>query len=116
MPATLIYDGQCLFCTRSARRLQAFAGASRLAIVPVDAPGAMDLHLDLSYSRALKAVQFVHQNGMLCEGAEAAAQAVSLRPGFAFIKYLYYMPVLRQLSDLAYAIIARNRRRCASCG
>jgi len=115
MPATLIYDDQCPFCRRSARRLQAFSGPGRLNIVPLDAPGAMDLHRELEYSRALKAVQLVLENGRLCQGAEAGANAVSLRPGFSFVKFLYYLPLIRQAADLGYRFIARNRNRCPAC-
>jgi acetyl esterase len=115
MPSTLIYDGQCPFCVRSARRLQAFAGQSRLAIVPLDAPGAMELHSRLSYARALAAVQLVLENGYLCEGAEAAFNALGLRPGFGFLKLLYYVPLFRQAADFAYRVIAARRRRCPAC-
>ena len=115
MPATLIFDGQCRFCTRSARRLQAFAGAKRLQIVAMDAPGAMDLHQDLSYTKALKAVQLILKNGYLCEGAEAAFTALSLRPGFGFLRVLYQLPLIKQLSKAAYWVFARGRKRCVAC-
>ena len=116
MPATLIYDDQCPFCRRSAARLQRFAGPDRLAIVSLHAPGAMDLHPDLEFGRALKAVHLALENGYLCRGAEAGFNAVALRPGLGFLKYPYYIPVIRQISDAAYAFIARRRRRCESCG
>lgn len=116
MPATLIYDGQCRFCVRAARRLQFWAGRGRLEIVPLDAPGAMELHPDLSYSKALAAVQLVLPEGRLCQGAEAGLRAMSLRPGFAWLAFLYYLPLIRQACDLCYRLIARGRRRCAACG
>jgi predicted DCC family thiol-disulfide oxidoreductase YuxK len=115
MPATLIYDDQCPMCRRWARRLRSFTGSRALAIVAMDDPGAMDLHRDLSYARALKAVQLVLDDGRLCEGAEAAFQAASLRPGFGFLKFPYYLPLLRPLFDLSYRFIARNRNRCPAC-
>jgi acetyl esterase len=115
MPATLIYDGQCPFCVKSARRLQALVGAGRLSILPLDSPAAMALHPDLSYSRALGAVQLVLENGALCEGAEAACSALALRPGLGFIRLVYYLPLLRQIFDLAYKISGLRRRRCAGC-
>jgi predicted DCC family thiol-disulfide oxidoreductase YuxK len=115
MPGTLIYDAHCPFCRRWALRLQRFAGADRLQIAAMDAPGTMDLHPNFDYSRAVRAVQLILENGYLCEGAEAAMNAVALRPGFGFLKYFYYVPLFRQAADLFYAIIARNRNRCESC-
>ena len=116
MPATLVYDGQCPFCTRSARRMQAIVGEIRLKIVPLDAPGAMELHRDLSFERAIRAVQLVLENGYLCEGAEAACNALALRPGLGLLKILYYLPLIRQSLDFAYKVVARNRMRCEACG
>jgi predicted DCC family thiol-disulfide oxidoreductase YuxK len=115
MPATLIYDGQCGFCKKSARLLQELAGPERLAIVSLDAPSAMDLHPDLSFSKALEAPQLVLENGYLCQGAEAAFNAAGLRPSLGFLKYLYYFPVIRQFSDFAYKIVSQKRNRCESC-
>jgi predicted DCC family thiol-disulfide oxidoreductase YuxK len=102
-------------CRRWARRLLRFVGPQQLAIVSMDAPGAMDLHRDLSYAKALKAVQLVLPNGRLCEGAEAAFQALALRPGLGLLKIIYYIPPIRQASDLSYRFIARNRNRCPAC-
>jgi predicted DCC family thiol-disulfide oxidoreductase YuxK len=116
MPATLLYDGLCPFCLRSARRLQAFSGPERLTILPLDAPGAMELHPGLNYSRALTAVQLILENGYLCQGAEAAFNALGLRPGFGFLKILYYLPLFRQIADLIYFFVSKRRRRCESCG
>jgi predicted DCC family thiol-disulfide oxidoreductase YuxK len=115
MPATLIYDGQCPLCRRWASRLQAFAGESRLSLAALDDPGAMELHRDLSYAKALKAVQLVLENGRLCDGAEAGFQAIALRPGWGFLAWFYYLPPLRQIFDLIYRYISRNRNRCPSC-
>jgi predicted DCC family thiol-disulfide oxidoreductase YuxK len=115
MPAILIYDGLCPFCARSARRMRDFVGAGRLDIVALEAPGAMELHRDLSHARALGAVQLLLENGYLCEGAEAAFNALALRPGLGVLKFAYYLPGLRQLADFAYKVVARNRRRCRDC-
>ena len=81
----------------------------------LDAPGAMDLHTDLNYTKALKAVQLVLPSGRLCEGAEAAFQVLALKTGLGPLKFLYYLPLLRQAFDLSYRFVARNRNRCASC-
>ena len=115
MPATLIYDSQCPFCARSAKRLQRFAGADRLAILSLHSSRAMELHPDLDFVKAMKAVHLVLENGYLCSGAEAGYNAVALRPGLGILKYPYYFPVIRQISDAIYALIAKRRQRCEAC-
>jgi predicted DCC family thiol-disulfide oxidoreductase YuxK len=102
-------------CRRWARRLQDFCGPEALSILALDEPGAMDLHRDLDYARALRAVQLVLGNGRLCQGAEAGFQALSLRPGLSFLKFLYYLPGIRQAADLCYRYVSRNRNRCPAC-
>ena len=67
MPSTLIFDGQCPRCLRLARILESVAGKGRLRILSMDAPGAMDLHPDLEYARALKAPQLLLENGHKAE-------------------------------------------------
>jgi acetyl esterase len=116
MPATLIYDGQCPFCIKSAERLQRWAGPSRLEIIAMEDPGAMLHHPDLDYARTLAAVQLILSNGYLCEGAEAAANAAALKPGWRFLKIVYYLPLIRQFANLSYRVVARKRRRhCEGC-
>jgi predicted DCC family thiol-disulfide oxidoreductase YuxK len=114
--ATLIYDSGCAFCTRTAHRMQAWAGSQRLAILAYDAPGAMDLHPDLSFQRSLESVQLVRTDGRLSQGAEAAVWAIGLRPGFGWLPWVQAFSGIRQISEMTYRFIARRRRRCPECG
>ena len=115
MPSTLIFDGQCARCLRLARILRSLAGGSRLRILSMDAPGAMDLHPNLEYAAALKAPQLILDNGYLCGGAEAGANALALNPLFRPLKYLYYAPLLRQAADLFYRLFFSRKSPCPSC-
>ncbi len=42
-------------------------------------------------------------------GAEAIVRALATRGGIAKIGYVYYVPGIRQLSDLLYFLVARVR-------
>jgi hypothetical protein len=86
-----------------------------LLTLPYDAPGAMDLHPNLSLQRALRAVQLVLKSGHLCEGAEAVAFTLAMRPGFGFVVVLYHLPLFRQLAQLLYFIFKNRPRTCETC-
>jgi predicted DCC family thiol-disulfide oxidoreductase YuxK len=112
--ATLIYDGQCPRCTSFARWGQRWS-QGRLKAVPLDAPGALDLHSDLSFSKAMGAPQVVLANGYLCEGAEAAAWVVGSRKGFAFIPLGARLPILKQAAQFLYGCLKAPARDCPTC-
>ena len=113
-PTTLIYDGQCLKCLSFAQWLNTWC-QGHVRIVSMDEPGAMDLHLNLSYARAVRAPQLILPNGYLCQGAEAVAWALSLRPGFAWLAVVFHLPLFRQLSHLAYWLLRAKPRDCPTC-
>jgi predicted DCC family thiol-disulfide oxidoreductase YuxK len=95
--------------------LEGLAGSQRLRSLPYDSPGAMDLHPELDLARVQRSVQLILENGYLCEGAEAACNALALMPGLRALKFLYYLPFCRQLADFSYFLIARQRKNCPHC-
>lgn len=111
---TLIYDGLCPRCTAFARWGQRWS-QGRLAVTPLDAPGALELHTDLSYSKALAAPQVVLANGYLCEGAEAAAWVLGSRKGFYFVPLLCRFPVLKQAAQFFYWCFKARPKPCPTC-
>ena len=133
---TLIYDGDCSFCMdavywlelRGADRTLAFrsyqSAPPQMALAGLTANDFQhaaylvdDRHVDFDVSgQALRPVVF--------RGAAAVNYALRALPGFRclgwrLLGYLYYVPGLRQVEDLGYAWVARNRHRfsrgCA-CG
>jgi predicted DCC family thiol-disulfide oxidoreductase YuxK len=85
-------------------------------LVPLDSPGAAELHPDLSYARMLTSAHLVLPNGYLAAGAEAGALALGQREGWGWLFQLYYFPVLKQLAQAAYWLIRATRRKCTACG
>lgn len=112
--ATLIYDGLCPKCRAFARWGQAW-GQGRLKALSYDEPGALDLHTDLSFARAISAPQVVLANGYLCEGAEAVAWVLGSRAGFGFVPVLYRFPILKQAAQLLYWALKARPKGCESC-
>jgi hypothetical protein len=75
----------------------------------------MDLHPDLSLEACLRAVQLVRTDGGLSQGAQAAAQAAGLKPGFGWLPWLASLPLIRDVAAASYALASRNRTRCETC-
>jgi predicted DCC family thiol-disulfide oxidoreductase YuxK len=106
-----LYDGNCRFCTRSARRLEGVVGASRLEIRSVQTPGALDAFPGISHAACMKRLHLVEPDGRVAQGAEAVARAIALLPFVGVLAFVYYVPGLRSLADALYALVARYRYR-----
>lgn len=103
----LIYDGECRFCTAQVERLGRWAGP-RLDKLPLQTPGLLEA-LGLDYDAAMQAMHLVTCDGAIYRGLEAAVQALRHRPVLGRLVLLYYVPIIRQLADLGYRLVARYR-------
>ncbi len=112
--AALIYDGYCPRCVAFARWGGRWS-RGRLDVLSFEAPGAMQLHPDLSYARAQSAPQMVLDDGRLTQGAEAVAWVLGSRPGFGFIPVLYQAPGFKQAARLLYWAFKARSKPCAAC-
>jgi predicted DCC family thiol-disulfide oxidoreductase YuxK len=117
---TLLYDGACPFCTRSARAVQRALGEKRVALHDFQQPGGMDAYPDLAPQALKSKMHVVMPEGPIFAGAEAFARIFARLPGVGWLAWLYYVPGLRQIADGVYAFIAKHRYRlfgrAASCG
>lgn len=107
-PAILIYDGDCGFCTRSARWLERQAKGYRIA--PYQ---SIDLDpLGVSEAQAQAAVLWIGADGAVVTGHDAIAAALrhSARPR-SWIGAALTAPPLRWLGRRVYPVVARNRHR-----
>ncbi len=100
--AELLYDADCGFCKRVLRRYGRFLRRDVRAL-PLQEYASTDARL--SRQELQKAITLVLEDGRVYSGAEAIARAVG---GPA---RLYFVPGLRQLANLAYDWVARNRGR-----
>jgi predicted DCC family thiol-disulfide oxidoreductase YuxK len=106
----VIYDGACRFCVGQARRLESLVGG-RARFESFRDPGVLERHAQLTREGCERALQVVEPDGRVRSGAEAVVHTLALRKGFTALKWLYRLPVVRQLFDLGYRQVARNRFR-----
>jgi predicted DCC family thiol-disulfide oxidoreductase YuxK len=104
----LVYDGDCAFCTSSARLLGRIGPAAEIVAWQLgDLPG-----LGLTEAKAAAAVQWVEIDGTVRCGHEAIAAALRSAGGiWALAGRALLLPGVSPLAALAYRLIAGNRHR-----
>lgn len=108
-PLAVLFDGHCRFCCGGARRLAKWARPGSLHMVDFQAPGALDAFPGIDHATCMRHMILIAPDGRQYTGAEAIVHALATRGGLARVGYLYYVPGIRQLSNLLYAGVARIR-------
>jgi predicted DCC family thiol-disulfide oxidoreductase YuxK len=108
---TVLFDGNCRFCTRSARAVQRRFGRARIAVQDFQEPGALGRYPAVTLEAAMDKMHVVLADGRVFAGAEAFARVVASIPYVGWVAFLYYVPGLRRLADLAYRLVSRHRYR-----
>jgi predicted DCC family thiol-disulfide oxidoreductase YuxK len=103
----LLYDGECRFCQAASARLMRMAGP-HLRRVSLHEPGLLAA-LGLDHDAVMKAMHLVTPEGRVYLGLEALVQALRHRRVLGAVVKAYYIPGIRQLSDLGYRLVARYR-------
>jgi predicted DCC family thiol-disulfide oxidoreductase YuxK len=106
-----LYDGHCRFCTRQVKTLQRIVGRDRLETRSFQDDGVLATFPGIPYDAAMARMHIVTPDGRVYAGAEAAARAIARIPWVGWLAYVYYVPGLRQLAELTYRWIAKNRYR-----
>jgi predicted DCC family thiol-disulfide oxidoreductase YuxK len=105
----LVYDGDCAFCTTSARFAERRV-RPRGDIVPWQFADLADL--GVTRQRALHEVLWVTPAGTVYGGAWAVAKALMSAGGaWAVLGAVLTLPVVRGFAHGAYRLIANNRHR-----
>jgi predicted DCC family thiol-disulfide oxidoreductase YuxK len=109
----LIYDGDCAFCTSSARwlaeRLNRPLGPN-VRLVPWQFTDLATL--STTAERAQHEALFVAVDGTIHGGAAAFAEWLKFRGGgYAVVGHLMSLPGIRLLAAAVYRVIAKNRHR-----
>ncbi len=107
----VLYDGRCRFCTQSAAKLARFFGPTRVVTVNFQDAGVLDRYPSITYQAAMAAMHVVAPDGQVYPGAAGVARLIRALPLVGIISYLYYLPIIKQLADLAYRLIAKHRYR-----
>ena len=107
-PPTLVFDGDCGFCTTSAGWAQRLApGLSTVAWQHANLAA-----LGLTAGAAAARVQFVGDDATVVSGAAAVAAVLRCGGrGWAALGRLLQLPGVRSLAELGYTLVARYRYR-----
>ena len=106
---TVLYDGECRFCTRSAHTIQRRFGRARVALKNFQEEGALEPYPLVTHDAAMKKMHVVLADGRVFAGAAAFARILASIPVVGWLAYVYYVPGIKQLADLAYALVAKYR-------
>ena len=104
----LVYDGDCAFCTSSARLLERIGPAAEVVAWQQTDLAA----LGLTEEKAAGAVQWVEVGGTIRSGHEAIAAALGGAGGiWALAGRVLLIPAIAPIAAVAYRLIADNRDR-----
>lgn len=107
--AVLLYDGDCAFCSSSARLLQRVV--RRLPSVEPYQLADLDA-LDVTEQQCVESVQWIGRDGRHEEGHRAIAQVlVDAGKGWTVIGRGLRLPGIDWLAAVVYRWVARNRHR-----
>lgn len=107
---TLIFDGECGFCTRSRDLLVRLDHRHRVRTVPYQGSGVAE-RVGVSREDLARSVYWLDDDGSRYSGAEAASAAVSAAVGSRLPLRVYRLPGVRQLEEAVYRWVANNRHR-----
>lgn len=109
-PATLIYDGDCGFCTVSAMSVKRRVDGDSVRVVPWQ---SLDLaEIGLTEAEASSAAYWVSPDGSLRRGHEAVADALGAMGGpYSLLGRLVALPPFVWVAPAVYALVARYRHR-----
>ncbi|MGQ0644036.1 MAG: thiol-disulfide oxidoreductase DCC family protein [Elusimicrobiota bacterium] len=105
----LVYDGDCAFCRRWARRLRAVT-KSRADYAPYQEAAA--IFPEIPRGDFEKSIQLIGPDGSVTSGAEAAYRTLALVPaGIPFLRLYERAPFFAALSEKIYGFVSRHRHR-----
>ncbi|HYO58860.1 DUF393 domain-containing protein [Archangium sp.] len=108
----ILYDGHCRLCIGAAKQFERLLGSHGTELRSFREEGVLAAFPGILPERCEQRMQLIQADGRIFEGAEAVVQALGRRlPGK--LLFVYYVPGLRQVVDLAYRLVARYRFRIA---
>jgi predicted DCC family thiol-disulfide oxidoreductase YuxK len=107
---TLIFDGNCGFCTRSRNFLVRLDRKRRIRTVPYQRQGTAEA-AGVSLERLATEVCFVDAAGTPAWGAAAVNAALGTALGIRLPTTVYRLPGIRGLQDRLYRWVSANRHR-----
>src|SRR5882672_3766173 len=107
---TLVYDGECEFCSRLARWVQTHDRRGRVVVRPNQEPGLIS-SLGLTRAEVDRASWVVEPGGRRFEGAAGISRVLrELGGGWSVLGSLYLVPAVGWVEDRYYQRVARRRK------
>ena len=109
----IIYDGECPFCRKQVTRFKDRDDQHAFEFVPRQAEGLEQRFPQILEGDFNTGMRLIETDGTLYAAADAVYQITRRLRGFRNLAWLYRVPVLKQICQLGYAWIAKNRYRLA---
>lgn len=114
-PFTLIYDGECAFCTRWTRWVQRHDRDSRIHCVPHQTPGVMKRY-GLTREKMVREVWWISSSGDRFGGAYAVNEVLKHLGGiWSWLGKVLEFPPLLWLEQKVYEWVAKHRHYILRC-
>lgn len=110
-PYTLVYDGNCRFCVRSADLIASWDRGGAVELVPFQRSGVAERFPWIPAAAYREAIQLVGPRKETWAGAAAVERLARVLPGGRPLGCLFALPFARPLADFGYRLVARNRSR-----
>ena len=106
--ATLIFDGDCGFCTRSAKWIYKRVG-NQIELLPCQDPRrALDFPT-IEQEHCMEAMWLITADGTYYRAQDALPQILRMMPRWRLIAWVCELPGIRHISPHIYRLIANNR-------
>jgi predicted DCC family thiol-disulfide oxidoreductase YuxK len=112
---TVLYDGECKFCTRSVAMLRRLDVTGRLQFMSLHDPQVAALYPSLTFDMLMREMWVVSAGGEKYGGADAIRYLSRHMPLLLPLAPLLHLPFTRRIQRAAYRAIA-NRRYAISGG
>lgn len=107
---TLIFDGSCGFCTRCVRYTRALDRHDRVTVLPFQKAGVPE-RFGLSVADCERAAWAITPGLAPEPGAGAVMLTLAVAKVMPSIWLIYHLPILQQVQEGIYALIAHFRHR-----
>lgn len=108
---TVLYDGNCAFCSGSADRVRRLDRNHRIALVDLHDPAVPSRFPQVDLEEAMRLIKAVDPQGRVSSGIDAWADICHVLPGWQAAAWLLKVPGIHTLAGWGYGWIARNRYR-----
>ena len=112
--ATLIYDGECPFCSRAAAWALRHARGNTIETLPCQDENRETRFPEITREQCLKAMQLVTAEGRVFSGEEALPPLMELMKGWRWLGRILRLPGIRHASPAAYRWFANHRYALAA--